>query len=208
MSSPDVVVSLGTYHLPFNRLVEWVDTWAAANPGVSVLVQHGVSQPAANTANVDMLAHEELLAMYAHAKVLVLQGGAGGIMDAGAVGVVPIVVPRVPQLGEVVDDHQLQFTSLLEKLHLAHVALQADSLHELLTGALNGQLPTRREQQHEATGVVNILARLEEVGERRRGSGGRQAWRRLRHLFVAGPGVSRKAVSARPSRLRSPSISR
>jgi len=156
-----VVVSLGTYHLPFDRLVDWVDSWAAANPDVPVLLQHGVSKRAAHTANVEMIPHDELIELYTRAQVLVLQGGAGGVMDATSIGVVPLVVPRVPHLGEVIDDHQVQFATLLQEFGLVHLAQTEETLHHLLTLALSGELCTTRQGEHPVEGVQTMLSRLQ-----------------------------------------------
>lgn len=171
-------MSLGTYHLPFNRLVAWIDSWAVSNPSVSVLVQHGVSSSAAHAANVEMLAHDELIETYTRAKVLVLQGGAGGVMDAGAVGVVPIVVPRVPELGEVIDDHQIQFATLLQQYHLIHLAQSQEMLHRLITRALQGDLCIQRRQQHQVERVDTVISRLQTLNASR--LAGSDRWRVVR----------------------------
>ena len=49
-----------------------------------------------NSQNHEVLSHKELLEHYRAADAIVLQGGAGGVMDARKVGRIPIVVPRIP----------------------------------------------------------------------------------------------------------------
>jgi UDP-N-acetylglucosamine transferase subunit ALG13 len=156
-------VSIGTYHLPFDRLVDWVDTWAEAHPEVSVLVQHGVSRPSRHAQNVAMIPHADLIETYAAARVLVLQGGAGGVMDARAVGAVPILVPRSPELNEVVDFHQLEFALLLREQAVVHVAVSEDELHSLLCRALAGDVPTRATDLTPSPGVRSVLSRLDSL---------------------------------------------
>jgi UDP-N-acetylglucosamine transferase subunit ALG13 len=105
-----VAVSVGTDHHVFDRLMDWIELWAAtAPPDVRVIVQHGSSRPPSNTINHDILGKEEFEALLAGADVVVVQGGPGGIMDARRAGRLPIAVPRLHRLGEAVDDHQVDF---------------------------------------------------------------------------------------------------
>ncbi|MGO0577072.1 glycosyltransferase [Ornithinimicrobium panacihumi] len=155
-----VVVSLGTYHLPFDRLVDWTDSWQRPQ-GVEVLVQHGVSRSAQDADNVVMLPHPVLLQTYSAADVLVLQGGAGGVMDALAVGHVPIVVPRLPELNEVVDHHQVHFGRLLARDGLVHLAETEAMLHELLDQALGGRVEVRRTVSYRSPGAAVAIRHLD-----------------------------------------------
>lgn len=137
MSEALVVVSAGTYHLPFDRLSRWIQEWLDDTEGVRVVMQHGPSSPVTGAENVAILPYTELLSLCRQADAVVLQGGAGGVMDMRALGIVPIVVPRVPGDGEVVDDHQLVFSAEMESLGLIRRALTQERLVELLTHALS-----------------------------------------------------------------------
>lgn len=138
-----IVVSVGTYHLPFHRLTEWVGHWFADHPEVELLVQHGPSRPIAGASNVELLPYQELLDRCEDADIVILQGGAGGVMDMNKLGVVPIVVPRIPVDDEVVDDHQLIFTKEAEHLGVAHRATSLAELTSLLNQAVAGTLVCR-----------------------------------------------------------------
>ena len=108
---PDIVVSLGTDHHRFDRLVDWLDEWLQATPHPpTCLVQHGASRVPSFAQGVPRMPREELLELYRHARVVVVQGGPGSILDAREVGKLPIAVPRRPELHEVVDGHQIEFT--------------------------------------------------------------------------------------------------
>lgn len=137
MSAPLVVVSAGTYHLPFDRLSEWMQTWLDQNGGARVIMQHGPSVSVEGAENVAILPYPELLELCREADAVVLQGGAGGVMDMRALGIVPIVVPRVPGGGEVVDDHQLVFSLEMESLGIIRRALTFSELSRLLADALS-----------------------------------------------------------------------
>ncbi|MBN6190919.1 hypothetical protein JQN58_29095 [Aneurinibacillus sp. BA2021] len=138
MSAPLVVVSAGTYHLPFDRLSQWVEEWLHRNPGVRLVMQHGPSAPVDGAENVEILPYTELLTLCREADAVVLQGGAGGVMDMRALGIVPIVVPRVPGDGEVVDDHQLVFSAEMAELGIIRRALSSAELAAQLDRALSG----------------------------------------------------------------------
>jgi len=131
-----VVVTVGTDHHPFDRLVRWVDGWAARNPNVAVLVQRGESAAPDHAESAVMLSHDRLMAAMADAHAVVAQGGPGGIMDARSVGHRPIVVARRGSLGEHVDDHQVTFTAWMAQRDLVWLAADQADLGRLLDRAL------------------------------------------------------------------------
>lgn len=105
-----MVVSVGTDHHRFDRLMDWVERWLAGAPvDVRVIVQHGSSRCPSGAVGHVLLPKHELVALLAGADAVVVQGGPGGIMDTRGAGRMPIAVPRLARLGEVVDDHQVAF---------------------------------------------------------------------------------------------------
>ncbi|MDT0306761.1 glycosyltransferase [Streptomyces sp. DSM 44917] len=136
--APGVLVTVGTDHHPFDRLMTWIEQWPADAPEVRWTVQHGSTRaPAApGVRAAAMMPHDELLAALAEAAVVVCQGGPGSVMDARGAGKVPIVVPRRPELGEHVDDHQVLFARRLEGAGLIRIAAGAGEFRELVTAAL------------------------------------------------------------------------
>ncbi len=133
---PDVLVTVGTDHHPFDRLIAWVDEWAGANPGVRVVAQHGTSLPLVAGANVALLRSDQLRSLLHHSRVVVTHGGPATIMECRQSGKIPIVVPRQPSLGEHVDDHQVRFTTRLARLGEVIVAADAGELHRILDEAM------------------------------------------------------------------------
>ena len=156
-----LVVSAGTYHFGFDRLMAWTESWLGRHPDVCATVQHGTSRPVSGAVNRDIIPHPELLDLYRTASVVVLQGGAGGVMDARELGIVPIVVPRVPVGDEVVDDHQIVFAHRLQSLGLVHVAESEAALHQLLDQAVAAELPVRPEQPPTLPGPAAAAAALD-----------------------------------------------
>lgn len=163
VAAPLVVVSVGTYHQPFDRLIDWAAAWWRTRPEVGLLVQHGVSRPLPGADNRVMLPHAELLDAYAAASVVVLQGGAGGVMDALARGVTPILVPRLPEFNEVVDGHQVLFARELARLGLVHLAEDPATLAALLDRAVDGGLTTGDQAALALTGADRVLELLDAV---------------------------------------------
>jgi UDP-N-acetylglucosamine transferase subunit ALG13 len=107
--TPAVFVTVGTDHHPFNRLIEWIDGWLAANRGVTALVQTGTSLHPANGEHVEYLGYAEMETAMMSAAAVVTHGGPGSIMLCRYLGKKPIVVPREHSRGEHVDDHQVAF---------------------------------------------------------------------------------------------------
>ncbi len=128
----DVVVSVGTDHHPFDRLVQWIDQWAALHADVSVYMQWGTSSESERVEGADIVAHGELLRLFAAAEVIVSHGGPSTVMDARSSGRLPIVVPRDPARGEHVDGHQMRFADHLELHGLARVATDQAQFFEAL----------------------------------------------------------------------------
>jgi len=154
---PLLLVTVGTDHHPFDRLVRWADAWLAAHPGtLRCLMQTGTS--AAPTGVADWQAYLEfdaLQAAMASAAAVVCHGGPGTILGARHMGAVPIVVPRQQRLGEHVDDHQVAFSRRLAAedggIHLAET--KAD-LHRLVDRVAADPAAFRSGPEDRATGTA------------------------------------------------------
>lgn len=161
MNRSVVVASVGTFHLRFDRMVDWLESWHRSHPCVDLVLQHGVSRQLAGADNREMLTPAELLDLLAAADVVVLQGGAGGIMDARTAGRIPIVIARTGTLGETVDNHQVTFMARLAPLGHIHLADSEQHLHQLLDAALAGSLTTRLDSVSTTEGATNLVALMQ-----------------------------------------------
>ena len=131
------VVTVGTDHHRFDRLMDWLEGWEAQHPGVvRWVVQYGSSRPMAGADNFSIKPRPELLEILRAADLVVTQGGPGGIMDSRECGTVPIVVPRLARLNEVVDDHQVAFAEHLARNGLLILAQTEDELFASLDRAV------------------------------------------------------------------------
>ena len=144
-----VVVTVGTDHHPFDRLVHWVNDWLATHPvqAQGFFMQSGSTSvvpacPWSRAAEV-----QQLDALLDEADVIVCHGGPATIAAAWARSLLPIVVPRLPQLGEHVDDHQVDFSQKLAELgriRLAQTPAEFASIMAAATrdpGCLRAGLP-------------------------------------------------------------------
>lgn len=114
-----IVVSVGTDHHPFDRLVRNMDNWAKAHPDDEVIIQHGTASAPSVADGQKLIPHPELCDLFARADVVICHGGPSTVMDARIAGKKPLVLPRDPQLGEHVDGHQIRFARHLNKHGLA-----------------------------------------------------------------------------------------
>ena len=126
-----IFVATGT-QFPFDRLVWYVDTWAAEH-GEEVVAQIGegeyLPQAAVWDRFVALDAYEELIA---RAEVCVSHAGMGNIVTARDIGTPIIVVNRQASLGEHRNDHQTEGLVWMGKLDGVYTASTIEELHRLL----------------------------------------------------------------------------
>lgn len=135
---PRVLVTVGTDHHPFGRLVEWVNDWLGQHPeqAGSFFVQWGTSPVRPVCAGSQVLAADQLSDLLDRADAVICHGGPGSIAEAWARGLVPIAVPRQRRLGEHVDDHQVDFCVKVAERSRVRLALTREAFDECLTQAL------------------------------------------------------------------------
>jgi len=129
-----IVVSVGTDHHKFDRLMDWVDAWNG--PESEFIIQRGTSKESALYKGESLIPHGELCQLFATADVVISHGGPSTVMDVRKAGKMPIVVPRDPAYGEHIDNHQMLFAEHLKKTGVARVATEQDQLYSLINLAL------------------------------------------------------------------------
>ncbi len=85
---PLVFVTVGTDHHPFDRLIQWVDTWLEqrGDGEVDCVIQSGTSARPTRTESTDYLDAEAMAGLMDKANVVVCHGGPGTIMLASSRG--------------------------------------------------------------------------------------------------------------------------
>jgi UDP-N-acetylglucosamine transferase subunit ALG13 len=166
-AGPLLLVTVGTDHHRFDRLVRWVDDWLVAAGGAGAplrcLMQTGTSAPPSSGAAdwQPYLEFDALQAALRNAAAVVCHGGPGTILGARHLGAVPIVVPRRHQLGEHVDDHQVAFSRRLAAGGGVYLAESQADLHALLDRVTVDPAAFRAPFEHRGTGAaVGALRRL------------------------------------------------
>jgi UDP-N-acetylglucosamine transferase subunit ALG13 len=156
-----IFVTVGTNEAPFDRLLESIDRLQCDE---ELVVQHGASLVRPRGAVcIDFLPFDELVDRVRSARVVVTHAGVGSVLVALANGKHPLVVPRLREFGEAVDDHQLAFARRLERAGLVSatdpdaletalrtvpresppLAPESNGLAEELRGYLDGQISER-----------------------------------------------------------------
>jgi UDP-N-acetylglucosamine transferase subunit ALG13 len=182
VARPLVFVTVGTDHHPFNRLVQWVDGWAASHPEVEVVIQHGeASSPEHGDARA-YLSHSELFSFIGRADVIVSHGGPATIAEAWNVGLIPIVAPRGHSMGEHVDNHQQAFAAVLaDRDQVIQVTTETE-----LTSALDHALADPQWLRRESALGVDVDASIRNfaaVVTAVTGTGGRRGLARRRQAL-------------------------
>lgn len=138
-----IFVTVGTNEARFDRLVEAI---AAVDLDEQVVVQRGASNVCPANAQVhDFLPFETLVDFVRSSRAVVSHAGVGSIIVALANGRRPIVVPRLKEFGEAVDDHQLVFARRFEAQGLVTLA-EPETLPQILA---------RSQVSHEITATLD-----------------------------------------------------
>ena len=137
VGTPLVVVTVGTDHHRFDRLLRWVEDWfAEQREEVRVVAQTGTASPSDAFPCQPYLAPAELDEAVSLSTAVVSHGGPATIMGIRSRGLLPIVVPRDPTLDEHVDDHQQRFGRWLSSRGEVALATTEAELHGRLDAAL------------------------------------------------------------------------
>jgi UDP-N-acetylglucosamine transferase subunit ALG13 len=138
LERPFVFATVGTDHHPFQRLVDWVDRWAASERALSArcVIQRGPARAPLMAESSPFLSHQELTASLQRASAVVAHAGPGTVMACRSVGIIPVVLPRQRRIGEAVDDHQVRFAARLATRGQLVVAWSAEHLASLLDRAV------------------------------------------------------------------------
>jgi beta-1,4-N-acetylglucosaminyltransferase len=110
-------VSVGNARQPFVRLLDAVVEIADKLPK-PLIVQHGHTPFSYKGCEAyDFIEMDEYLKLINDSKILIFHAGAGSIISALHAGKIPIVMPRLAELGEHVNNHQLELTNALASIN-------------------------------------------------------------------------------------------
>jgi UDP-N-acetylglucosamine transferase subunit ALG13 len=107
-----IFATVGTHEDPFDRLVTELDRLVECGEITEpVHIQRGYSAPPRRCTHDAMMPFAAVQEKMRAARVVITHGGPATIMQALALGQVPVVVPRQSAFGEHVDDHQVRFAT-------------------------------------------------------------------------------------------------
>ena len=154
-----ILLTVGTYPLPFERLVKGVDT--AIMKGLieeEVFAQIGLcNYRPQNMEYVEMLQKESFDSCFQKASAVISHAGMGTIKMALDNKKPLLVMPRLKKYGEVVNDHQVATAKKFEELAHILVAYGVDDLPDGIH-KLKNFVPRRRQANPEA--VANRILRF------------------------------------------------
>lgn len=110
-----IFVTVGTHEQQFNRLVDYMDKWAAEHDE-KVIMQTGYSTYEPKHCEWDKLfPYQKMVEMVKEARVVITHGGPSSFIMPLQIGKTPIVVPRQKKFDEHVNDHQVKFCHQVEE---------------------------------------------------------------------------------------------
>lgn len=130
-----IFVTVGTHEQQFNRLIKRIDELKEQNIFKDdVYIQTGYSTYEPKYCKYKkLLSYDEMDAMYHKADIIITHGGPASFMKALELKKIPIVVPRQLKFEEHVNDHQVEFTKLVEERFGSIIGIyDIDSLQETI----------------------------------------------------------------------------
>ena len=160
-----LLITVGTDHHRFDRLVRWADDFATEHREIEVFVQYGHSAAPRVASGSRLLDHSQLKADLDQADVVIVHGGPATIAEARRAGHQPICVPRDPARDEHVDAHQLRFVARLAESGIVDQCLEMSDLAAAVARELAN--PRRRPPQAVASGGLGseVSPAVQRIGE-------------------------------------------
>lgn len=121
-------VSIGNALQPFSRLLDAVCSVANDLPQ-PVVVQYGNTPfQCSECQGIDFVEMSKFQTYVKESELVILHAGAGSIINAVRLGKTPVILPRKAELGEHIDNHQLEFSQELRKVNKAVIIDNAGSV--------------------------------------------------------------------------------
>ena len=154
-----IFVTVGTEKFPFDRLLRALDEGLAdGRIRGEVCVQAGCSTYASDRMQmVDRLPIERMAEKIRQAEAVVTHAGVGSVLLCYLLGVVPIVFPRRAELGEHVDDHQMEFARRMEREGELVAAYDGEDLLRAIAEYPDRLARTRRPAPGNGTRLTDYL---------------------------------------------------
>lgn len=123
-----ILVTIGTQKQSFKRLFNYINE---LDINEKIIVQGGKSKYSFTNSNVefhDFFSQDEMNDKIEDARIIITHGGGGTIFKALEKGKKVIIVPRLKEYKEHINDHQLEVTSYVVENNYALMALTKEQL--------------------------------------------------------------------------------
>ena len=161
-----IYVTLGTMFLGFDRLVRKMDGIAQAT-GERVVVQLGLCKATpAHCEHFDFKPHAAIMALHSEARVVVAHAGIGATLDALHAGKPFIVVPRLKEHGEHMNNHQVEIAQAVAKRGWGRMVLDLEELPEACAHPPQPPAAYRPAREPLIAAVRNMVDRVASKRER------------------------------------------
>lgn len=129
-----IFVTVGTHEQQFNRLIKEVDRLKGTGAiDQEVFIQTGYSDfEPQNCQWSKFLSYDDMNSYMKEAEIVITHGGPATFMSVISLGKLPVVVPRIKQFGEHINDHQIQFFKKIAHLYPLAWIEDVDGLAEVL----------------------------------------------------------------------------
>lgn len=145
---------MGMHPDGFERLVKQMDEVAGRIDEEVIMQIGGTKYTPRNAKYFKFATEQEMKELLSKARVVVGHGGVGTIVDVLQAGKPLVVVPRLKEYGEVIDNHQLLLLHELERDGRVTAVYDLEKLGEVLS-----KLDTSRAVQTRDKRLVNALRR-------------------------------------------------
>ena len=151
-----IFATVGT-QLPFDRLVQALDRWAAQNPRVEIFAQIGqANYIPENMEWARTIPADTFRDKLQECDTVVSHAGMGTIISAAELGKTVVVMPRRAELGEHRNDHQLATVARLSHLNGLRAAHECEDLARVLDDIRAAELPSSPRD----SAAIDVSARL------------------------------------------------
>lgn len=159
-------VTVGVERKPFGRLLRAVDRLVA--DGVlsgETLVQtgHNDFEPCYGLYQ-KFLSFDDMVNAVRSADMVIAHAGVGSVLLCRQLGKVPLVVPRSGDLGEHVDNHQLEFARMMDAQGFVIMAPTPDDMRQILAQTPRERWRANGENARTAGLVTHVRTILNELG--------------------------------------------
>ncbi len=157
-----IFVTVGTEKFQFDRLIRTIDEAVAGSRiGSDVFAQIGCCKYRPKSiAYKEFIGFENMVENIKKADIVVCHAGVGSTILSLDLDKVPIIFPRKHELGEHLDDHQMEFAKKVEAMQKAIVAYSVDELIYKINnyGKILAGLKPKTEKSKQ--GLINYLKKI------------------------------------------------